>query len=362
MPWNWELAEWPKFSYNQEKNSQKEKQFLLSAGKTFAYIKTIRKEEQDQFIVEILSDEGIESSKIEGEILERQSLQSSIKRNFGLQTETQFVPNKELGMAELLCSVYKSYNELLTHEMLWEWHSMLFKGQSNLSDLGKYRTHEDPMQIVSGRLDSLKVHYEAPPSAKVHHEMTKFIDWYNSNPSALPILCKAAITHIYFESIHPFEDGNGRIGRILVEKILSQGIGKPALITVSKFIEKRKKEYYSELAKCNKSLDAYDWVEFFSEVILQAQENSISLLNFLINKSKLLSALQGKLNPRQEKVLLRMFAEGVDGFAGGLNAEKYITITKSARATATRDLTELVQLGALKKTGELKYTRYWLNF
>ena len=171
----------------------------------------------------------------------------------------------------------------------------------------------------------------------------------------------AAIAHIYFESIHPFEDGNGRIGRILVEKILSQGVGQPLLIAVSKVLEKKKKEYYLELGKCNQALEVQDWVEFFSKAILQAQEESINLLFFLIKKSKLFSTLAGQINARQEKALLRMFAEGPDGFQGGLSAENYISITKTSRATATRDLTDLLDKGAFIKTGELRHTRYRLN-
>lgn len=172
---------------------------------------------------------------------------------------------------------------------------------------------------------------------------------------------RAAIAHVYFESIHPFEDGNGRIGRVLVEKVLSQGVGRPVLIAVSKMLEKRKKEYYAELEQCNRTLDVQHWLEFFSSVILQAHEESMGLLRFLIQKSKLLNALSNQINPRQMKVLLRMFAEGPGGFQGGLSAEKYITITKTTRATATRDLTDLVAKGALIKTGELRHTRYWLN-
>lgn len=361
MPWNWQLPEWPKFAYGVEPIAQKERSFLLGSGNTLAFLENIEKDEQTQFVVEILSIEGIKSSKIEGEILERESLQSSIKRHFGLQTDSKRDAPKEQGMAELLCNIYENFEKPLTHEMLWEWHHMLFKDQTNTMDWGKYRTHEDPMQIVSGRLDSPRVHYEAPPSDRVHLEMSKFIDWFNKRKVSEPILARAAIAHIYFESIHPFEDGNGRIGRVLVEKILSQGIRKPALIAVSKFIEKRKKEYYSELGKCNKTLDVQDWVDFFSEVILQAQEDSIRLLNLLVKKSKMLSVLSGQLNERQEKVLLRVFAEGVEGFSGGLSAENYLKITKTSRATATRDLANLVEMGALIKTGELRHTRYWLN-
>lgn len=361
MPWNWELPDWPQFNYNPDQISSKERQFLLGVGSTFAFLKNIDQEEYNQFVVEILSVEGQESSRIEGEILDRESLQSSIKQHFGLNTSQKHESNKESRMAKLLFDVYESFDKPLTHEMLWQWHSKLFKEQSHIVDCGKYRTHIEPMQIISNRYDSKKVFFEAPPSAKVLKEMTRFISWFNSISTSESILGRAAIAHVYFESIHPFEDGNGRIGRVLVEKILSQGVERPILIAVSKVLEKRKKEYYSALERCNRTLKVEHWVEFFSDVILQAQEESIRFLYFLIEKSKTMTNLSGQLNPRQEKALLRMFAEGLNGFKGGLSAENYIAITKTSKATATRDLTDLVQKGALLKTGELRHTRYWLN-
>ena len=361
MTWNWQLPDWPKFNYNPDRISQLERQFLLSVGSASAYLKTIDKQEYNRFIVEILSLEGLESSRIEVEILDRESLQSSIKQHFGLHTPLKLRADKESGMAQLLCTVYESFDKPLTHDMLWQWHSMLFKGSSKITDCGKYRTHSEPMQIVSHRYDSPRVFFEAPPSERVFHEMTAFIDWFHSTNGSGSILERAAISHIYFESIHPFEDGNGRIGRVLVEKILSQGVGRPILIAISKMLEKRKKEYYSSLEKCNRTLDVQQWVEFFSQMILQAHEESMSLLSFLIKKSKMLNALSEQINPRQTKVLLRMFAEGPTGFKGGLSADNYLAITKTSRATATRDLADLVEKGALVKTGELRHTRYRLN-
>jgi Fic family protein len=361
MPWNWELPEWPKFHYDAEPLQQLERQFLLGTGSAFAYLKTLDEAEYYRFIVEILSVEGLESSRIEGEILDRESLQSSIRQHFGLAAASQKKrPDKESGMAELLCNVYESFEKPLTHEMLGQWHSLLFK-DSKMENRGKYRTHIEPMQIVSNRYDSPTVFFEAPPSSKVFSEMTAFIDWFNSSKMSGSILGRAAVVHVYFESIHPFEDGNGRIGRVLVEKVLSQGIGRPILIAVSKMLEKRKKEYYAELENCNRNLDAQCWVEFFARIILQAHEEAMSLLYFLIEKSKMLSALADKINPRQMKVLLRIFAEGPQGFKGGLSAENYITIAKTTRATATRDLTDLVEKGALVKRGKLRHTRYRLN-
>ncbi len=361
MPWNWELPEWPKFQYDSNSISQKEKQFLLGAGSSSAFLTSLREKDCNRFIVEILSSEGLESSKIEGEILDRASLQSSIRRHFGLDGDERKDANREELVAKLLRDVYKTFDQPLTHEMLWQWHATLFEGQSHVSDHGIYRTHLEPMQIVSNRYGSTRIFFEAPPSENVFDEMDAFIRWFNSSRSLTSNLERAAIAHLYFESIHPFEDGNGRIGRMLVEKVLSQGVGRSVLIAVSKILEKRKKTYYSELEKCNRTLDVQDWIEFFADSILQAQEESINLLYFLIKKSKLLTSLLGRLNSRQEKVLLRIFAEGPNGFKGGLSAENYIAITKASRATTTRDLIDLVQKGALRRSGEFRHTRYWLN-
>lgn len=357
MPWNWELPEWPNFIYHPEKIAQYEKEFLLKAGEISAFTKALNTEDYNYFIVEILGQEGLESSKIEGEILDRESLQSSIKRQFGLQTTSSKKGVKESRMAQVLCDVYRSFDLPLTHEILWDWHLKLFGEESS----GTYRTHEEPMQIISNRHGAAKTFFEAPPSSEVAKEMNHFITWFNSTQNA-NILVKAAIGHLYFESIHPFEDGNGRIGRLLVEKILSQGVKKPLLIAVSIVLEKKKKEYYAELEKCNRTLKVQHWVDFFAKVVLEAQEESTTLLNFLITKSKTLNRLSTLLNSRQEKVLLRMFAEGPTGFVGGLSAENYMSITKTSRATTTRDLTDLIEKGALRKTGELKSTRYWLIF
>lgn len=179
------------------------------------------------------------SAKIEGEILQRDSLQSSIKRQFGLPTDNRKIPIKEKKMGELLWKIYNTFDEELSHETLYEWHKLLMDNSSKISDIGKYRTHEEPMQIISSRLDNKIIDFEAPPSKEVYNEMDKFIKWFNDSKEK-STLTKAAITYVYFESIHPFEDGNGRIGRALVEKSLSQSLNQSTLIAVTE-ITKRKK-------------------------------------------------------------------------------------------------------------------------
>jgi Fic family protein len=358
MDWNWQFATWPHFTYDPALITEEERRFLLHVGGSSVLLKSITEHDRVQFVVNILSTEGLESSRIEGEFLERERLVSSLKKQFGLISDTDKKAPREAGMAEILSNVYETFNAPLTHEMLWQWHAMLFKNWSKLAECGQYRTHAEPMQIVSG---SGRVYFEAPPSKDVYKEMTSFITWFNTSRTSGTILGRAAVAHVYFETIHPFEDGNGRIGRVLVEKALAQGVQRPLLIAVSKYIEKHKQNYYSELQKCNRTLLINDWVTFFARIITEAQRDAMILLNFIVQKSHMLRALSGHINQRQEKVLLRMFAEGPDGFKGGLSAEKYCIISKASRATATRDLADLVTKGALIKMGKLRNTRYWLN-
>ncbi|NGX56369.1 MAG: Adenosine monophosphate-protein transferase SoFic [Candidatus Anoxychlamydiales bacterium] len=361
MKWNWQLDKWPKFTYDSSIIEDLEKEFLQAVGGFSAVLKLLEGEEKKRFIVEILCSEGLKSAEIEGEILKQDSLQSSIQRHFGFISDRKSIPLREEGIGELMWNIYDSYKQPLTHSLLYDWHRLLMKNEYRISDIGKYRTHDEPMQIVSGRLDKRIVYFEAPPSKNLKNEMNRFIKWFNDSIREDSILARAAIIHLYFESIHPFEDGNGRLGRALVEKALSQSLKKPTLIAVSKIITKRKKEYYKALAQCNNTLNIDSWIKYFAKVIVDAQKESLKIINFLMAKSKLMNELKNKINERQEKVLLRMFSEGIDGFSGGLSADNYIAISKTTRATATRDLADLVKKQALKKTGQLRYTRYWLN-
>jgi Fic family protein len=248
---------------------------------------------------------------------------------------------------------------------MFDWHTMLLGGDRSIKEIGGYRTHTEPMQVVSGPDHSCTVHFEAPPSKRVPAEMKRFIAWFNDTApgakKALPALARAGIGHLYFECIHPFEDGNGRVGRALAEKSLAQSLGEPSLIALAYTIERKRKDYYAALERNNKDDEITDWLAYFAAMVLEAQRNTLARVDFYLAKARFYERLRGRLNERQEKVLARMFREGIDGFKGGLSAENYITISKTSRATATRDLQDLVEKGALTRTGELRYTRYYLN-
>jgi Fic family protein len=360
MKWNWEQADWLKFTYDTSALELLEAKFLRESGIMIGALRHLNADDEDSLKVELISSEAFKTSEIEGEILNRDSLQSSIRRQFGLQSDGRKVPPLEQGIAEMMVNLYRTFETPLTHETLFEWHRMLCNGRRDLVDVGRYRTHEDAMQVVSGAIHRPKVHFEAPPSKQMQSQMNGFLKWFNESQS-LPTLTRSGIAHQYFLSIHPFEDGNGRIGRAIVEKAIAQNFGQPSLLALSSQIEKGRSAYYHALEAANKGNEITSWLLYFAQLILDAQKTTETHVQFLIEKAKLYDRLRGQLNERQEQVVTRMFREGPEGFEGGLSAKNYVTITEASTATATRDLRELVALGALTKTGELKATRYWLN-
>jgi Fic family protein len=365
MPWNWQKPGWPHFVYNSSALEALEKQFLLQSGEFIGACKHIGAADQDMLKIELISDEAVKTSAIEGEILDRDSVQSSLRHQFGLGAERRGVAPKERGISRMMVDLYRNCASPLADKMLFEWHAMLFAGDKTVDTIGGYRKHKEPMQIVSGPDYKRTVHFEAPPSKRLAAEMKRFIGWFNATApdgkSPLPALTRAGIAHLYFVCIHPFEDGNGRIGRALAEKSLAQNLGQPSLIALAYTIERRRKDYYAALEHNNKDLEITPWLTYFADTIIEAQKNTIKRVEFYVAKAKFHERLRDRLNERQEKVIARMFREGIDGFKGGLSADNYISITQTSRATATRDLQDLVEKGALTRTGELRHTRYFLN-
>ena len=363
--WNWQQPDWPHFQYDSSSLKALEDDFLRRSGELLGAYLHVTEEEKLTLIVDLLSDEALKTSEIEGEILNRESVQSSIRRQLGLTTDRRSVKPAEAGIAEMMVNLYRNFAQPLSHDMLFGWHSMIMNGRRDVESIGAYRKHADPMQVVSGRVDAPTVHFEAPPSTQVRKEMKRFIDWLNATApqgkKPLPALTRAGIAHLYFESIHPFEDGNGRIGRAIVEKVVAQSTGKPAMVALSQTIYTHRKRYYEMLEASNKNIRIDAWLDYFAKTILEAQETCQQLLVFIIHKAKFYDRFRDRLNERQQKVIARMFREGIAGFKGGLSAENYLAITGTSRATATRDLQDLVEKHAFAKTGTGKGTRYQLR-
>jgi Fic family protein len=365
MKWNWQQPGWPNFVWNSARLRKAEEHFLVGTGMFAGTLKHLGLTDREQLTVEAITTEAMTTSEIEGEILDRASVLSSIRRQLGLKSDDRRVKPAEQGIAEMMVDLYRSFAAPLSEKVLFNWHRMLVKGRGDLKDVGRYRTEAEAMQVVSGAIHAPKVHFEAPPSSRVPGEMARFVRWFNrtapSGAEPLPALTRAGIAHLYFESIHPFEDGNGRIGRAISEKALSQSLGQPTFTALAATILIRRKAYYESLEAANGGNEVTPWLAWFAGIAIEAQRRTEARLEFLIDKTRLLDRLRGNLNERQEKALLRMLREGPEGFKGGLSAGKYVTITGASPATATRDLADLVAKGALTRTGEHRHARYFID-
>jgi Fic family protein len=308
-------------------------------------------------IIDIILAEAIKTSEIEGEYPSRKDVLSSIRKNLGLHHSPEFIKDKSAaGVGELMIDVRKSFKDPLTKQKLFDWHKMLLSENKKIK-AGAWRAHEEPMQVVSGAIGKEKIHFEAPPSSQVPKEMNAFIKWFNETaPGGRQEIKKApvrsAIAHLYFETIHPFEDGNGRIGRAIAEKALSQTIGRPVVLSLSRTIEAKKNDYYHSLEKAQRSNEITEWVEYFVKTTLAAQMEAEAEVDFILKKTKFFDLYKNKLNDRQLMVIKRMLEEGSKGFEGGMNTRKYVSITKTSKATATRDMQQLLEMGAFIPFGK----------
>ncbi|MFY8022174.1 MAG: DUF4172 domain-containing protein [Bacteroidia bacterium] len=360
--YNWQQEDWLQFKYSNELSEEVLQLFLTNTGYLKGFQEGLSEEEQLDSLLKIMMKEALKTSSIEGEVLSKKDVLSSIKKKLGLlQSNEKLKDKKAEGIAELMVDVRKTFKSPLNEEMLFRWHKKLMKGDVNVL-VGQYRTHPEPMQVVSGAMGKLRVHFEAPPSIALPVEMSTFISWFNETEHELmnPVL-RAALAHLYFESLHPFEDGNGRIGRALAEKALSQGLGSPVLFSLSAAIEADKKAYYSSLQKAQSSNEVNSWLKYFNKLVLKAQELAKDEMKFTAKKSQFFKTYGALLNERQLKAVNRMFEEGPEGFIGGMNTAKYMGITKASKATATRDLQEARDAGYFVSKGGGRSTSYELN-
>lgn len=353
--YNWQQKDWPNFRYSLKGLEDILFSFAEKAGRISGLLQGLPEDTQQEAVINMMVAEAIKTSEIEGEYLSRKDVLSSIRKNLGLHDQEHISDMRAAGLGELMLDVRNTWREPLTRQKLFDWHKMLLSGNERIP-LGAWRSHSEPMQVVSGAMGKEKIHYEAPPSERVAEEMNRFIEWFNETapvkePEIQHAPVRSAVAHLYFETIHPFEDGNGRIGRAIAEKALSQGLGRPALLSLSETIESNKKAYYFALQKGQRSNEITDWIHYFVNLVHQAQLRAEELIEFTLQKVKYFNRFDDLLNARQKKVIRRMMDEGPEGFEGGMNARKYRGIAKVSKATATRDLQELVELGAIERIG-----------
>lgn len=363
--YNWQFSNWPHFKYQTAILDDILLAFAEATGHISGLLKGLPRDVQTDAVIAMMIAEAIKTSEIEGEYFSREDVASSIRHKLGLLNNQSISNKNAAGVGELMVIVRNTYSEPLTADMLFSWHKVLLQHHTTTTTIGEWRKDVAAMQVVSGAIGKEVIHFEAPPSVIVPVEMQQFINWFNNTaPSGVNEIKKApvrsAIAHLYFESIHPFEDGNGRVGRAIAEKALSQTLGRPVLLSLSKTIEANKKLYYDTLKQAQQSDDVTDWVTYFTNIVLEAQLQATQLVEVVLRKTKLFSKFSNQLNERQLKVINKMFDAEPEGFVGGMTAKKYISITKASKATATRDLQALENLGILQIAGGGRSTHYYL--
>lgn len=350
-----ELIGWPTFTWDSKTlapllSGVRLRQGLL-LGKMRGYSFTSR----STATLNVLTEETIKSSAIEGVVLDPDNVRSSLARRLKLDVgglKTHKDRNVD-GVVEMMLDATQKFSKPLTKERLFGWHAHLFPGVRTTRDtfrVGAWRDDsQGPMQVVSGPIGRHKVHYEAPKADRVEGEMGKFLGWFDGNQQEDPLL-KAAIAHLWFVTIHPFEDGNGRIGRAIAEMCLARSDGSAQrFYSMSSQILEERKDYYEVLERTQSgSLDVTEWLTWFLGCLDRAIEQSNQITSSALEKEQFWKALKLRkvsLNDRQSKVLNKLFS----GFEGKLTREKWMKMTKASSRTALRDIEELIVLGVIEQ-------------
>ncbi len=309
--------------------------------------------------------EVIATAAIEGEKLDMNHVRSSVLRKLGIGDSGRSSRHVD-GLVDLMHDALQNFSVPLDADRLFRWQSALFPGGTSgikRIQVGQYRTFADAMQIVSGRPGHEVVHYLAPDAANVAAEMERFLAWFNA-PGDEDGIVRAAIAHLWFETIHPFEDGNGRVGRAVMDMAIAQDVRSPIrLYSMSRQLDENRTAYYDALNAAQKGDgDITSWVQWFATQFAEACIKSERLIDQALEKARYWSAhADARLNERQRKVLQKLLDAGDGGFLGGLSAHKYCKITGASKATATRDLADLLQREALFSKGRGKATKYYVN-
>lgn len=366
----WQNPAWPTFSMDYEQLTPQLGRCRHLQGQLFQQVKSLGFDLELKTQLESLTNEAVKTAEIEGELLNPDSVRSSVATRLGLPTGgLPVAPRSVDGLVDVLMDATSCDNKPLTAERLKSWQAALFPtGFSGLLKIitGDWRT--EPMQIVSGPIGREKVHYEAPPAEQVNNEMNAFLTWWEkSHPeqgNVDPIL-RAGIAHYWFVAIHPFDDGNGRIGRALADMALAQGEGAAKrCYSLSSTNMESKGSYYKVLSHTsNGEGDLTKWLSWFLSCHEHAMQESQGTINKVMGISRFWQNVSHlDMNSRQRKALSKLLEAGEGGFEGGLTAKKYQGMSKGSRATVTRDLADLVGKSILFKEGERRTAKYDLNW
>ena len=365
-PWIWQQRTWPRFRWDAATLSRPLAAARRAQGELVGVARLFDPDLDLAAQLEVLTIEGVATSAIEGETFDPKALRSSIARRLGLPTAGLPVANRSQdGLAEVLLDAAMRYDDPLTLNRLCAWQAALLpSGRSGLHPIATGRLRSAaPMRIVSGPIGRERVHYLAPPRQRLDGELRAFLDWFNHPPDGLDGLMRAGLAHAWFEILHPFEDGNGRVGRALLDRALAQDERRPVrLYSLSARFMARRDDYYSALERLSRGgLEVTPWLAWFLEQLEVAARASEATVGHVIEKARYwLRHAGAELNERQRKALNRMLDAGPAGFAGGMTNRKYAHLTGASPATAQRDLADLVARGCLAPVGSGRSTRYEL--
>ncbi|MBI3291704.1 MAG: Fic family protein [Elusimicrobia bacterium] len=356
MKYIWQQGNWPKLNWKSEPLLPLMSKARLVQGKLLTNVANLGFKLSREAQADILTEEAVKTSAIEGERLNRESVRSSVARHLGLPAVGLTPANRSVdGLVEVLLNATLNYDQPLTAARIKRWQAALFPtGYSGLRKIrtGNWRGAEHAMQVVSGWMGREKVHYEAPPGERVEKEMKQFFAWWKMSLHSEEGLLRSGLAHFYFVTIHPFEDGNGRIARALTDMALAQDEKLPTrYYSLSSQIMEERDDYYAILEASQKEKeDVTEWLQWYLGCHRRAVEKAEQLIADVLAKAKFWqSHQQTDINERQRKVVNRLLDAGQGGFAGGLTTRKYVSIATVSRATAFREISDLVEKGILRQ-------------
>jgi Fic family protein len=350
-----ERKDWPKLHWNSEALAGLLADVRHRQGRLLGQMQALGFGLREEAVLQTLTEDVVKSSAIEGETLDPEAVRSSIARRLGMDAGGLKPADRDVeGVVEMMLDATRNYDKPLTAARLFDWHASLFPtGRSAMRRIAVAAWRDDsdgPMQVVSGPVGRARVHFEAPAAARLEEEMAGFLAWFSGGPEIDPVL-KAGVAHLWFVTIHPFDDGNGRIARAIADLCLARSEGSAQrFYSTSAQIRQEHKAYYDILEETQRDgTDITPWLKWFLDCLGRAIDGAGTLLGSVLAMARFWESLgQSPLNERQRQVLNRL----LDGFEGKLTTTKWAKLTKSSQDTATRDIQDLVEKGILVRSAE----------
>jgi len=357
LRWIWQQPAWPNLEWDDAKLAAPLARARLRQGELLGGARLLDAGLSREAQAQLLIQDGINTSAIEGEQINLDAIRSSVARHLGLPTAVlRAAPRSVDGLVEVLLDAATRYAKPLTQTRLFGWQAALFPtGRSGLHRIRTGALRGDkPMRVVSGAVGHQKVHFEAPPRKGLEAQLRRFLDWFNAPPERLDGLVRAGLAHLWFVTLHPFEDGNGRLARAITDMALCQDEQRPQrLFSLSAQIMNNRDAYYAVLERTQRDgLDVTPWLVWHLEQVSLACELAGETVAHVLAKARFWLRHQGApINDRQRKVINVLLDAGPGGFAGGMNTRKYVSLTRASRATAYRELADLVEKRCLTPSG-----------